>query len=48
MAAAVVAGIAHDRPMVPEGVEAWVGCFLHRVLPLRAADRLARASIGGV
>ncbi|MEZ5144645.1 MAG: SDR family NAD(P)-dependent oxidoreductase [Acidimicrobiales bacterium] len=48
VAAAVVDAVRRDRSVVPVGVEARLGWALHRLLPLRAGDRMARASVGGV
>lgn len=41
VAAAVLDAVRRDRPVVPVGVEARIGWYLHRLLPLRAGDALA-------
>jgi NAD(P)-dependent dehydrogenase (short-subunit alcohol dehydrogenase family) len=48
VASAILDSVRRDRPVVPVGPEAWVGWFAHRLLPSRATDVVARASIGGV
>lgn len=48
VARAIVGAVESDRAVIPVGVEAWLGWVLHRLLPLRAADRLARSSISGM
>ncbi len=48
VARAVLGAVEHDRPVVPVGVESHLGWVLHRLLPTRAVDRLARAKLGGV
>lgn len=48
VARAVIRAIRRDLPMVPVGPEAYAGWFLHRLLPLRLADRAARTSIRGL
>jgi 2-hydroxycyclohexanecarboxyl-CoA dehydrogenase len=45
---AVVDALRHERPVVPVGAEAWAGWLLRGVLPSRAGDRLARASVAGI
>lgn len=42
VARAVLSAVEKDRPMAPAGVEAHVGWLLHRLLPSRAVDVLAR------
>ena len=48
VAGAVVTAIERDRPVVPVGAEAVVGWGLHRVLPTRLVDRMARTTLRGV
>jgi NAD(P)-dependent dehydrogenase (short-subunit alcohol dehydrogenase family) len=48
VAHAILDAVRRDRPVVPVGPEAWIGWFAHRLLPSRATDAVARASIGGV
>jgi NAD(P)-dependent dehydrogenase (short-subunit alcohol dehydrogenase family) len=40
VAAAIVTAVERDRPVVPVGVEAWLGWSIHRLLPLRAQQAL--------
>jgi NADP-dependent 3-hydroxy acid dehydrogenase YdfG len=42
VAAAIVKAVDRDRPVVPVGVEAWAGWWMHRYLPLRAQQALGR------
>ena len=44
----IVDAVERDRPVVPVGVEASAAWLLQRVVPLRAADRFNRLSLGGV
>jgi hypothetical protein len=48
VATAIVDAVRRDRSVVPVGIEARVGWYLNRLLPLRAGDRLARLSVGGI
>jgi NAD(P)-dependent dehydrogenase (short-subunit alcohol dehydrogenase family) len=48
VAGAIVDAVRRNRAVVPVGAEARVGWLLHRLLPARAADLLARASIRGL
>jgi 2-hydroxycyclohexanecarboxyl-CoA dehydrogenase len=48
VARAVLAAIRRDQAVVPVGIEAHVGWYLHRLAPTRLTDRLARASLRGV
>jgi 2-hydroxycyclohexanecarboxyl-CoA dehydrogenase len=41
----VVVAIRHDKAVVPVGWEAKVGWWAHRLLPLRAQQRIARAAV---
>lgn len=47
VARAIVDAVRRNRPVVPVGAEAWVGWLLQGVVPSRAADRIASASLGG-
>jgi NAD(P)-dependent dehydrogenase (short-subunit alcohol dehydrogenase family) len=38
---AIVDVIGRDRPVVPVGLETWIGWYANRLLPVRVADRLA-------
>jgi 2-hydroxycyclohexanecarboxyl-CoA dehydrogenase len=42
VAAAILDAVARDRVMVPVGVEAWVGWYVHRLAPLALQQVLAR------
>jgi 2-hydroxycyclohexanecarboxyl-CoA dehydrogenase len=42
---AIVEVIGRDRPVVPIGLEAWIGWYASRLLPIRLADRLASGSV---
>jgi hypothetical protein len=42
---AIVDVIGRDRPAVPIGLEAWIGWYASRLLPVRLADRLAWGSV---
>ena len=42
VADAIVKAVERDRPVVPVGFEAWAGWWLHRYLPLRAQQAMAR------
>ena len=44
VARTVLSAIEHDRPVAPAGVETHVGWFLHRLLPTRMVDTLARTA----
>jgi NAD(P)-dependent dehydrogenase (short-subunit alcohol dehydrogenase family) len=48
VARAVVGAVEHNRPVVPVGIESHLGWVLHRILPTRAVDRMARATVGGI
>jgi len=48
VARAIVGAIEHNRPVVPVGIESHIGWWLHRLLPTRAVDRMARATVGGI
>jgi NAD(P)-dependent dehydrogenase (short-subunit alcohol dehydrogenase family) len=48
VARAVLTAIRRDRAVVPVGIEAHLGWYLHRLAPTRVTDRMARASLGGV
>lgn len=48
VARAIADAARRNRSVVPVGAEAWVGWLLQGVVPSRAADRLARASFGGI
>jgi NAD(P)-dependent dehydrogenase (short-subunit alcohol dehydrogenase family) len=41
----VVVAVRHDKAVVPVGWEAKVGWWAHRLLPLRAQQRMARAGV---
>jgi NAD(P)-dependent dehydrogenase (short-subunit alcohol dehydrogenase family) len=45
---AIVDAVRRNRPVVPVGLEAHLGWWAQRVLPLRAGDRLATATLGGL
>ena len=47
VAEAIASAVERNRAVVPVGIEARIGWALHRLLPTRAGDRLARASLGG-
>jgi NAD(P)-dependent dehydrogenase (short-subunit alcohol dehydrogenase family) len=42
VAAAVVRAVERDRAVVPVGFEAWLGWGLHRLLPIRVSQAMAR------
>jgi 2-hydroxycyclohexanecarboxyl-CoA dehydrogenase len=42
---AIVDVIGRDRPAVPIGLEAWIGWYASRLLPVSLADRLSQAPI---
>jgi 2-hydroxycyclohexanecarboxyl-CoA dehydrogenase len=48
VADAIVDAVSRNRTVVPVGIEARLGWFLHRLVPSRLADRAARTSIGGL
>lgn len=48
VARAIVEAVEKNRPVVPTGPDARVGWVLQRVVPTRVADRLARATLGGI
>lgn len=48
VADAIVEAVERNRAVVPVGIEARVGWVLHRLLPNRLGDRMARASFGEV
>jgi NAD(P)-dependent dehydrogenase (short-subunit alcohol dehydrogenase family) len=45
VAAAVVGAVERDRAVVPVGVEAWAGWWLHRYAPVRVQQTLARRGL---
>lgn len=45
VASAIVDAIDHDRAMVPVGVEARIGWYVHRLAPLALRQRLARGGL---
>jgi 2-hydroxycyclohexanecarboxyl-CoA dehydrogenase len=44
VAEAIVGAIEHDRPVVPVGVEAWLGWMVRGLIPSRLGDKLASPS----
>jgi NAD(P)-dependent dehydrogenase (short-subunit alcohol dehydrogenase family) len=48
VAQAVLTAIRRDKAVVPVGIEAHLGWYLHRLAPTGVTDRLARASVGGI
>ncbi|MHB8218713.1 MAG: SDR family NAD(P)-dependent oxidoreductase [Acidimicrobiales bacterium] len=48
VARAIMGAVEHNRPVVPVGIESHLGWMLHRLLPTRAVDRMARATVGGI
>jgi NAD(P)-dependent dehydrogenase (short-subunit alcohol dehydrogenase family) len=48
VADAIVDAVRRNRPVVPVGFEAHLGWWAHRLLPLRASDRVAMATLGGL
>lgn len=45
---AIVGTVQRDRAVHPVGIEAWIGWFAHRLVPQRAHDVIARATLDGV
>ncbi len=39
---AIVKAVERNRPVVPVGVEAWLGWWMHRFVPLRVQQALGR------
>lgn len=48
VAKAIIDSVERDRPVVPVGVEAWLGWAAHRLLPSRAMDRINQITFRGV
>lgn len=45
VATAILDAIDRDRAIVPVGIEAWAGWFIHRLAPVKAQQALARRSL---